>query len=313
MSAVLEAIGLSKSYQHVLALDCLDLNVEPGEVLALLGPNGSGKSTSIRCFAGLLQPSAGRVKVAGYDLHRDYREARRQFSYLPQQASFPGTLSVYEAISFHASLRGCGRTEAEAALVQVGLLNGVWKRPVAQLSGGMRQRLALAVASLGDAPLVLLDEPTANLDPEAAISFRDLAREWRGRGRAIVLSTHVLGDVEALADRVLVLVAGKVVARESIADLRLRLSRFARLLVDVGKAEDKHRSAALSSGAVDVQLNCCNILVTAPVENRLQILDSLSRVGSIRHFETEKPALEDIYLDYVRQSAGTAGTEELDK
>jgi ABC-type multidrug transport system ATPase subunit len=309
MTAILKLEQLSKAYGPLLALDGLDLELRAGEVLALLGPNGSGKTTAIRCCAGLLQPNGGSICIAGHDLRKHYREARRQFSYLPQQAHFPANLSVGEAIAFHAALRGLRAADWQAALGLVGLDQGVWPRLVGQLSGGMRQRLALAVASLGNAPLVLLDEPTANLDPEAALHFRSLAKSWRASGRSLLLSTHVLSDVEELADRVIVLVAGKVVAEESIAELRLRLSRFARLRVNVGRAQERHREAAMANGALDVQLNCSNVLVTAPVERRLQILETLAKVGAVQHFETEKPALEDIYMEYVHGRQVQSGAE----
>jgi len=306
MSAVLEISNLAKAYGEVLALDDLSLTLAAGEVVALLGPNGSGKTTTIRCAAGLLQPSAGRIAVNGFDLQRNYREARRQFAYLPQQAHFPASLTVAEAAAFHCALRGMPRSASLDALAEVGLAGAVQQRLVGQLSGGMRQRLSLAVASLGDAPLVLLDEPTANLDPEAALEFREQARRWRSAGRALLLSTHVLTDVETLADRVVVLVAGKVVAVETNVELKQRLGRYSRLRVEVGEAREQHRQAALDSGALEARLNCSAITITAPPEKRVAIIDSLSRVGRVGYFETEKPSIEDIYIEYVHGGAGRA-------
>jgi len=300
MSELLEVRGLTKSFGDIVAVDQLDLTVSTGEVVAVLGPNGSGKTTTIRCIAGLLNPDGGSVLVGGHNLRRHYRQARRLFTYLPQQAEFPGNLSVWETLEFHARLRGLGRAQIEQALSESELGGDIQGRPVGQLSGGMRQRVSLAVSCLPQAPLMLLDEPTANLDPAAALHFRKLARGWCRAGRTLLLSTHVLTDVVELADRVVVLVEGKLVATEDIAKLRQRLDRYATLRVDVGKPTETHRQAALSGGAVEARLNSTALLVTAPQERRLAILHHLEQVGVIKYFETVKPSIEDLYLEYVR-------------
>ncbi len=291
---------LVKRFGALTAVDQVSFAVEPGQVVALLGPNGSGKTTCLRCVAGLLQPSAGGISVGGYDLHRQYRAARRQFSYLPQQASFPANLRVGEVLQFHASLRQLPQARINQALTSAGLAASDAQRMAGQLSGGMRQRVSLAVACLAEAPLLLLDEPTANLDPQAAINFRMLARDWRAAGRSILLSTHVLTDVEELADKVVVLVEGRKVAEEGIAQLRARLNRWSRLRVDVGSPQPEHCAAALSSGATEAKCNSHAVVVAAPAERRMAILERLREIGEIHRFNTEQPSLEDIYLEYIR-------------
>jgi Cu-processing system ATP-binding protein len=291
---------LVKCYGALRAVDGVSFNVDPGEVAVLLGPNGSGKTTTLRCAAGLLRPGAGRISIGGFDLHREYRQARRQFSYLPQQASFPANLRVREVLEFHAKLRAVASGRISQALAEAGLSEQDAERYVGQLSGGMRQRVSLALACLSAAPLMLLDEPTANLDPEATVHFRQLARQWRAAGRSLLISTHVLNDVEELADRVVVLVAGRKVAEESIAQLRARLSRGARLRVEVGQPTPRHCSVALECGALEARTNTHAVLITAPVERRLAILQRLSELGQILRFDTEQLSLEDIYIEFVR-------------
>jgi ABC-type multidrug transport system ATPase subunit len=300
MKQVLSVSGLTKSYGRLRAADDVSFEIGAGEVLALLGPNGSGKTTTLRCIAGLLRPDCGSISIGGFDLRRHYRQARREFSYLPQHASFTGNLRVREVLQFHASLRGLPSERVDGALLEAGLSEADAARLVGQLSGGMRQRVSLAVACLPAAGLMLFDEPTANLDPEAALHFRQLAKGWRAAGRSILLSTHVLTDVEELADSVVVMVGGCMVARESIADLRRRLSLFSRLRVDVGQATEQHRAAALEAGAVEARLNTHALIVTAPVEHRLAILQSLENIDAVNRFDTEQPTLEDVYLEYVR-------------
>lgn len=301
MRCVVEVAGLNKSYGSIRAVKDLSFTVAPGEAVALLGPNGSGKTTLLRCLAGLLHPDSGSVKVCGMDLSRQYRQARRSFSYLPQLASFPAHVTVREVLEFHAKLRGTDPARICRALREVGISENMEDRPVAQLSGGMRQRLSLAVASLSEVELMLLDEPTANLDPEAALHLRKLASLWLKAGRSLFFSTHVLADVEELADRVLVMVDGRVLVQERVSKLRDDLRPFAILRVNVGQPVQKHLDAALENGATSAHLNSHNIIIVAPAEQRFSILQGLERVGKVYHFETDAPSLEYIYMKYVRE------------
>jgi ABC-type multidrug transport system ATPase subunit len=295
-----EVAGLEKSFGPVRAVDGVGFRVRPGETVALLGPNGSGKTTILKCVAGLLHPDAGSIRVAGFDLSRDYRQARHAFAFLPQEPSFAASLTAREVVRFHARLRRMPVARVEAALELAGLAGETAARRVGELSGGMRQRLSLAVAELPEAGVLLLDEPTANLDPEAALGFRELARQWRRAGRSLLLSTHVLNDVQELADRVVVLVAGRLVVDEPIAALRARLRRFSRLRVEVGEPGPQHVEAALAAGAEAAERNGRSILIEAAVERRLAVLEGLRRVGPVGDFATEEPSLERVYLDYVR-------------
>jgi Cu-processing system ATP-binding protein len=304
MSAILQVTGLRKKFGELTAVDGLSLTVAPGEVVALLGPNGSGKTTTIRCIAGLLNSDAGTISIAGRDLKRHYRESRRHFTYLPQQALFQPQLTVREVARFHSALRGLTPAAAETALAQSGLPATALDRPCGQLSGGMRQRLGLTLCRLGEPDLMLFDEPTANLDPQGALEFRRQAADWRDAGRAILLSTHVLADVESLASRVVVLVDGCPVADEPVSRLRERLSRTARLRVGVVEPREAHVEAALASGASEARLNCKSVLITAPEERRVAIIESFGRLGPVLEFETERPALEDIYIEYIAGRAG---------
>jgi Cu-processing system ATP-binding protein len=297
--AAVEAAGLGKRFGAVVAVDGVSFRVDRGETVALLGPNGSGKTTTLKCAAGLLRPDAGTVRVAGFDLRAAPREARRRFTFLPQQPSFAAALTAREVVAFHARLRRLPADRVEAALELAGLGGDAGGRKVAELSGGMRQRLSLAVAELPEVELMLLDEPTANLDPEAALAFRELARGWRRAGRALLLSTHRLTDVQELADRVVVLVGGRPVVEETIAGLRARLRRYSVLRVDLAEPAPRHREAALAAGAERADLNGRSLLVQADEERRLVVLEALRACGPVRGFVTEEPSLERIYLEYV--------------
>jgi Cu-processing system ATP-binding protein len=216
---VLEVRNLRKQFRRVVAVDEVSFQMRRGETLALLGPNGSGKSTILRCIAGLMIPTTGTISIEGASPASP--AARRLFSYLPQRVTFPENLTAREVLEFYCRLRRLPLHRIEEVLAEAGIPD----RPVVEFSGGMVQRLGIAVAMLADAPLLILDEPTASLDPAGAIEFREYLMSLKGRGKTIIFTSHVLSDVEALADRVAILVDGRLVAVEEIGTLRRRLSR----------------------------------------------------------------------------------------
>ncbi|HEX5139050.1 MAG TPA: ABC transporter ATP-binding protein [Planctomycetota bacterium] len=296
---MIEVERLAKSYDGVRAAGGVSFTVAAGEAVALMGPNGSGKTTILRCIAGLLRPDEGTIRVDGLDLRREGRAAHARMAFLPQQPAFAPSLTPREIAEFHARLRGLPRERAVAALRETGLAPDAG--PAGTLSGGMRQRLALAVASLAPVRAMLLDEPTASLDPEAAIDLRRRARRWREEGRALLFATHVLDDVAEVADRVVVLVAGRKVAEERVADLLGRMRGLAVLKVDVERPAPVHVEAALAAGATRARLNGHAVIVTAPIERRYAILRRLGEVGPVGAFETHAPSVEEMYLAYLRE------------
>jgi ABC-type multidrug transport system ATPase subunit len=207
--------NLRKHFGQHVALDGVSLRVEPGECFALLGPNGSGKSTALKCLAGLVLPSSGSMSIGGYDIAKNGREARAMISYLPQEVSFPDHVRAREVLEFYARLRAVpmARIDRVLELLDCAAFAG---RFVTELSGGMQQRLAIAVACLPDVPVLILDEPTASLDPESAAGFRRLLGELKRGGKTIVFATHVLADLEHLADRIAILVNGRLLATETL-------------------------------------------------------------------------------------------------
>jgi Cu-processing system ATP-binding protein len=203
--------SFSKSYGAQHAVSGLTLAVEPGEIVALLGPNGSGKTTSLKAAAGLIHPTSGAVTVGEARRPAAEPAARRTLSFLPQKVTFPDSLTGREVLDFYRALRGVPSRRVDEAL-RMASLNGASGRAVGTYSGGMTQRLGLAVAALPDTPVLLLDEPTAALDPDGLCAFYGLAVARRLEGKSVLFTTHQLGDVERLADRVGVLVGGRLVA-----------------------------------------------------------------------------------------------------
>ncbi|MDX9978455.1 MAG: ABC transporter ATP-binding protein [Lentisphaeria bacterium] len=212
---MIEAAGLTKRYGQVQALRGVDFTVARGETFGIIGPNGAGKTTLLKVILGLVRPDAGRVAIDGVELSQEPVRLRRAVGYVPQRDGFDEESTGREALVFLASLRGVQAAEVVARARTVGV-EELLDRRVGTLSGGQRQRLSVAAALLGDPPVMLLDEPTASLDPRATAAFRTLVADLAAAGRTIVLCSHLLDDVERLCGRVLVLLDGRVATIEEV-------------------------------------------------------------------------------------------------
>jgi ABC-2 type transport system ATP-binding protein len=210
--------SLSKRYGRLAALSDCTFDVGRGEILGLLGPNGAGKTTLLRLLMGYLKPSSGRATVDDLDCYRQSVSVHRRLAYLPGDARLFRQLNGRQTLKYFCRLRDCA--SLERALRLADRLQLDLNRRVRQMSTGMRQKLALAVALTPDVPLVILDEPTANLDPTVRRDVAQLICEARAQGKTIVFSSHVLSEVEDVCDRVLVLRAGKLVESVRVADVR---------------------------------------------------------------------------------------------
>lgn len=223
IAPIMRADQLTKDYGRFRALDALNLEIAPGEIFGLLGPNGSGKTTALRLFLGFLRPTSGSARIAGHDCWTDSVQARRQVAYLP------GELRLYENMNGRQLLDFLGRLRA-------GEPHRAWSthdadrlarsfdidlsRPIAHLSSGMKRKLALLLVLLPRTPLLILDEPTNTLDPTMREQLLEQIRQARGAGQAVVFSSHVLGEVEEVCDRVGILKLGKLVHLQRMNELR---------------------------------------------------------------------------------------------
>jgi len=212
--------GVSKLYGSVAAVCDVTLHVRRGEVLGLLGPNGSGKTTLLRMLTGYLSPTSGRLSVAGYDTERQRMEARRRIGYVPESLPLYSHMRVGEFLRFMARLRGLDPAAAEAAIVEVArqvALSDRLTAPIRTLSRGYRQRVAIGQALVHRPDILVLDEPTNGLDPRQIIETRNLIRGLAGQ-RTVIMSSHILGEVEKIADRVAILLQGRLLSVQSMAD-----------------------------------------------------------------------------------------------
>ena len=214
----IQAEGLTKRYGETLALDGLDLSIEPGEVYGYLGPNGAGKTTTIRLLLGIHRPTRGRAALFGIDAWADPVEAHRRVAYVSGEPFLWPGMTGAETIEFLARLHGGTDRAHRNELVQRFELDT--KKKVRALSKGNRQKVQLVAALATRADLLVLDEPTSGLDPLMEMAFRECIREAKERGQAVFLSSHILSEVEALCDRVGILREGRLVDQGTLAELR---------------------------------------------------------------------------------------------
>jgi len=238
---MIEVENLTKRYGPTLAVSDVSFEVHDGEILGFLGPNGAGKTTTMRVITGYFPPSAGRVRVAGYDVVEEPLEAKRRTGYLPEAPPVYPDMTVAEYLAFVGRIKGVPRRELKSRLAEVSekcAVTDVQNRQIGKLSKGYRQRVGLAQALIHNPEVLVLDEPTAGLDPKQIIETRQLIKGLAGR-HTVILSTHILPEAAKTCQRVVVINAGKIVAVGTPDELTRRLQGFETILLTVeGPATD---------------------------------------------------------------------------
>ncbi len=246
---MIEARQLAKRFGGRAAIEDVSLGVARGEVVGFLGPNGAGKTTTLRILAGVFPPTRGQALIDGHDVVRAPLAARRRLGYAPERPALHLEMTVAGLLDFAAGMKDVGgararRTAVEDALARA-VLGEVAARRIGALSKGVRQRLGLALALVGDPPALLLDEPTAGLDPEQSADMRRLIRGL-GTERAVLVSSHALAEVEALCDRVVILHRGRVLSADTPARLAARLRPASRVDVEAAAPADALAAALVT-------------------------------------------------------------------
>jgi ABC-2 type transport system ATP-binding protein len=317
---MIEAQNLTKDYGSVVAVRDVSFSVGAGEVVGFLGPNGAGKTTTLRMLAGFLGATSGRVTIAGFDVATQSLEARARLGYMPESAPLYPELRVREYLAFRAALKRVKRRERPAAVARAleqAAVTEVAETPIGQLSKGYRQRVALADALVSNPPLLILDEPTAGLDPNQIVEVRRLIREL-GKQHTILLSTHILPEVEAVCDRALVIARGRLVAEGTLSELLAQRGTRQSVIGAQGDAEKleaaltavpgvkRARAAAAPDerGTTDFELEIAeNADPEATVERAVAALVAagagVRRVGAVR------ASLEEVFAALT-----TSGTDE---
>jgi len=248
--------GLTKRFGPFTAVDGVSFQVAKGEVLGFLGPNGAGKSTTMKMITGFLEPSAGRARICGHDITEETLAAQSLIGYLPEGAPAYGDMTPARFLTFIAEVRGLSRAKADQAIstaVARTQLGNVLEQPIETLSKGFKRRVGLAQAILHDPPVLIMDEPTDGLDPNQKFAVRRLITGM-AKDKAIIISTHILEEVEAICSRALIIDRGRVVADGTPADLLARSRYHNAVTLSVGKAEAERVKADLRAleGAGDL-------------------------------------------------------------
>jgi len=268
---------LTKRYGPLTVLDRFSLDVAPGESVALWGPNGAGKTTVVRCILGLVDYE-GSVQVAGLDARLRGKAVRARIGYVAQELSFYDDMPLEDVLVYSATLRNVPVARVGTLLDQFRLHDHRLKR-VAELSGGLKQRLALAVALVPDPPLLLLDEPTSNLDAHSREEAIELFEELRREGRTILLTTHHMEEMGMLVDRVVAMDGGRIVTECPPGELAERLGLKVWLHVILRSHDTTRALEALESAGFAARTNSAGILVEVPAQRKGQALNTLHRAG----------------------------------
>ena len=299
---MLTASHLTRRFDSRVAVDDLSFALAPGEIFALLGPNGAGKTTTLRMLAGLITPSSGTVHVDGEAMTAHASHLRGRIGFLTEAPGLWDRLTVYENLVVYARLQGVApvRQAVNAALDLFGIANRAGD-PAAQLSKGLKQRVALARSLLHNPSIVLLDEPTAGLDPESAHETRALIMRLRTENRTVVISTHNLDEVDRVADRVAV-IRTRLIALDTPAALRSRLFGR-RLTITLAEPARRYEPAVLAAGGKDLKTDNDSISIAVEGDSPIApavvkaLVDAGARIVSV--IPEERP-LEEVYLRLLK-------------
>ena len=326
MPAAVETVGLTKAFErgrrtlvqrlrrepdrreHFLAVDGIDLRVDQGEIFGLLGPNGAGKTTTMRMLATLLEPTAGEARVLGIDVTRHPREVRRVLgAVLSGERSLYWKLTARENLEYFAALYHVPASASKhrvAGVLEATQLSDRADDYVERFSTGMRQRLVLARALLPDPEVLMLDEPTVGLDPQAARHLRELVRQFRAKGRTVLLTTHYMEEADQLCDRIAIIDGGRIVALGAPDELKRTVRAEQVVRVEVADCQDDAellgRMGTLavvarhqrSNGVLKVTLHCDSARSLVP-----RVFDvARAATATIQHVEVVPVTLEDVFL-----------------
>jgi len=303
--SVVELDGLRKTYGDVTALRGVDLTVEAGEVFGFLGPNGAGKSTTINIMLDFASPTEGEARVLGEDPQRGSVAVRRRTGSLLEGYGVYEHLTAREHLT-HAIETRSADDDPDELIGRVNLEDAADRR-AGGFSKGMKQRLALAVALVDEPELLVLDEPSTGLDPNGARTLRDIVREERDRGATVFFSSHILEQVEAVADEVGILYDGEIVAEDSVDNLRDELGAGSTLVVELTGDPDPLADIDRIEGVRDVTFPDGRLeAVCDDADTKLRVLNRVSETGRLGEFDVHEASLGEVFSRYTRGD-GTGG------
>ncbi len=308
-SVLVRVEHLSKRYRSILALNDVSFDIRKGEIFGYIGPNGAGKTTTIKAMVGILTAFEGDVSIDGRSVRGDRVELNRALGYLPQKAAFQDWRTVDQALSTFGRLSGIPKVELDSrikeTLAELDILETRYRK-IAQLSGGTVQKVGIAQAIMHRPQLLVLDEPVAGLDPESRYVFKRLFQKLSGDGTTIFFSSHILSDVEDIADRIGILSAGKLVHVGNMDELRSQVMNAKELIIELSFDNGGQGALERVSGVHSVQLEVAGryrikLNLGADFDEVTHgVIEALMTSGSrIRSIRPLLPTLEQIYVNYL--------------
>ena len=314
----IEVEHLSKVYGTTVAIEDIHFSVEAGEVIGFLGPNGAGKTTTMRILAGFLSATAGTAKIAGYDVNRHTMQVRRHIGYLPEIPPLYPNMSVKQYLNFVAKIKGVRAGDRQKqvynAMVRCQLVDRE-DAVIRKLSKGCRQRVGIAQAIVHEPPVIILDEPTAGLDPRQIIEVRNLIKSLAG-DRTIILSTHILPEASTICDRVTIVNRGKVVTTNTPQDLQAQLAISSGYEVEISGDEEVIIPLLTEIPGVTQVMVEDSLTVSNPKHNLLKITcESMTELGTdiakiiidcgleLHELRRTRPSLEDVFLELTTEES----------
>ena len=297
---VIVARGVRKHYGPIHAVDGVDLEIRSGELFGLIGHNGAGKSTMFKMMLGLIPQTAGEIRIDGAPVPgSDFRTVRRKVGYLPENVVLYDNLTGIETLDFFAKLKGVPSTQNGALLERVGLSHA-GRRRVREYSKGMRQRLGFAQALLGKPRILFLDEPTTGLDPEAIRGFYAILRQLKSEGVTMVITSHILAEIQERVDRLSIMAAGKVQATGTVQALREQMDL--QLWFDVRVAPEDFESVRNALGGLPVgaiEARDGHVAVQCARDAKMAVIAALATLnGKVRDLTVREPSLEDVFFGF---------------
>jgi ABC-2 type transport system ATP-binding protein len=301
--AAIELSSVTKQYGDLVAVRDLNLTVESGEIYGFLGPNGAGKSTTINMLLDFVRPTEGTVEVLSHDAQEEPTVVRRKIGVLPEGYDVYNRLTGRKHIEFAIESKEVD-ADPDAILERVGLgADGEMK--AGNYSKGMKQRLVLGMSLVGNPELLILDEPSSGLDPEGAKEMREIVRSEADRGATVFFSSHVLGQVETVCDRVGIMRDGELVAEDSIEGLRDAVGEGERLVVTVDAASEDQLSGVRDvAGVSSAETDGGTVTIACDADVKTEAISALESEGvTVKDFSTEETSLEDLFLHYASGEA----------
>ncbi|MPM11510.1 Vitamin B12 import ATP-binding protein BtuD [bioreactor metagenome] len=321
---MIEVKHLTKKYGNNTAVSDLSFTIQSGQIYGLLGPNGAGKSTTMNIMTGCLAATSGDVTINGHDIFEDAAKAKKLIGYLPEEPPLYQDMTPREYLSFVAKAKGVARDKRDEQMrraMSVTQIDAVSDRLIKNLSKGYRQRVGIAQALLGDPEIIILDEPTVGLDPRQIIEIRDLIKNL-GKNHTVILSSHILSEVSAICDSIIIISKGKIVASDTTEHLERLLAGSSTLELVVRATEDEVRSALSSIEGIS-QIVCKaspgegTAEVTISSENNADLREKVffafcEKKRPILGMKIARASLEDVFIELTSDKANEAQQSEGD-